>query len=231
MRDLEQQATAAALTSDGEYAELLKAIAWIDTHVANINLPTDERSLIGRGCFDVGIEHQDSIALLYKSGFHGSMLALLRVLVDSVVRGVWLITCANDGELERFKKGRIDKEFGVLIDEIEARVGHTNRVLSTMKAKDWKSLNDFTHRGYQQVTRRHSSGAVGANLPEAEIQAALSYAGALGLMAASLLAGMAGNANLVEAAVTRIQEFTHRAHRAPLRRANLTATEKSTRRY
>jgi len=44
------------LTHDGELAALLKVFAWTDTHLANINLPTDERSLIGQGCLEWNVD-------------------------------------------------------------------------------------------------------------------------------------------------------------------------------
>jgi hypothetical protein len=198
------------LTPDREYSALLEVIAWIDQHTTKDSLPTDERSLIAQGCLDAAIEYQAAVAVLHYARLHGSMLALLRVLTESLVRGLWLQHCANDAELTRFKSGAIDKPFGKLIEEIEERLGNTSRTLSNLKASAWTAMNDFTHTGFIQVTRRHAPGAVGANYPAKEIAEALSAAAVLGLIAAGALIGMTGNADLADAAIDRMKQYANR---------------------
>ena len=72
-----------------EHAKLLELMAWIDQRTSGVTLPADERSMLAGGCLDVAIEHQVAIALLHTSELHGSELALLRVLAESLVRGLW----------------------------------------------------------------------------------------------------------------------------------------------
>jgi hypothetical protein len=200
------------MTPNEEYSALRDVIAWINEHAVNIELPIDERSLIAQGCFDVAIEHQAAISFLHSVHLHGSMLALMRVLAESLVRGLWLMQCATEIELARFKNRGIDKEFGTLIEEIEVRT--SNRALSNLKSTAWKAMNDFTHTGFNQVARRHGPGSVGANYPEEEIAEALSVAGALGLIAAGGLIAMTGKAELADAAIDRMEQYATRAERA-----------------
>ena len=87
-----------------EHAALVDLIQWIDDHTAGLTLPTDERSQLAVGCFDVALEHQAAITLLHSSELYGSMLAMLRVLSEALVRGLWLNGCATDAELAKFKK-------------------------------------------------------------------------------------------------------------------------------
>ncbi|WP_408733226.1 DUF6988 family protein, partial [Burkholderia cepacia] len=58
--------------------------------LSGLTLPADERSQLAIGCLDVTLEHQAAIALLHSSELYGSMMALLRVLSESLVRGLWL---------------------------------------------------------------------------------------------------------------------------------------------
>jgi hypothetical protein len=198
------------LTPAQEQTALQEVVTWINANTTNIPLPTDERSLIAQGCLDVAIEHQAAILLLHKAELLGSMFALLRILAESLVRGIWLMNCATEAELKRFKQRGIEKEFGALIAEIEAQPGHTNQALSTMKITGWKALNDFTHTGYSQVLRRHGTGFVGGNYPEEEVAKVLSVAGALGLVAAGALIQMIGKPELGVAAIERMEQYANR---------------------
>ncbi|MFN7505105.1 MAG: DUF6988 family protein, partial [Limnobacter sp.] len=113
-----------------EHAKLLEVMAWIDERASGVTLPADERSLLAIGCLDVTIEHQAAIAVLHSSELYGSELALLRVLAESLVRGLWLLQCADDVQLQKFKKGKLNKSFADLIAEIESSIGTPNGVLS-----------------------------------------------------------------------------------------------------
>ena len=194
-----------------EHAKLLELMAWIDEHTSGLSLAADERSLLAAGCFDVAIEHQAAIALLYSSELYGSAFALLRVLAESLVRGLWLLHCASDEQLQKFKKGRVDETFAQLIVKVEAQIGTPNGVLSGFKATAWVALNGFTHTGFHQVSRRHSPGKVEANYPEHELVKALGVAGALGLIAGGQIIGMSDRKELLPAFFERMTAYAKTA--------------------
>ncbi len=146
-----------------EHAELVELIEWIDWHTSGISLPADERSMLAVGCFDVTLEHQAAYALLHSSQLYGSALALLRSLTESLVRGLWLLHCADEADLARFRRGVVKHEFQQLVDAFEAKIGTGPGVLSDFKARAWKAMNGFTHTGFVQVSRRHKPGLVEAN--------------------------------------------------------------------
>ena len=194
-----------------EHAKLLDLIAWIDQHTSGVTLPADERSLLAIGCFDVAIEHQASIALLHSSQLYGSALALLRVLAESLVRGLWLLQCATDTQLRKFIKGKLDKTFAELVTEIEANMGTPNGVLSGFKATGWSALNGFTHTGFHQVSRRHSPGKVEGSYSEDELANALGVAGALGLIAGGQIIHMSDRQELLPEFFERMSAYAKNA--------------------
>jgi len=199
------------MTIQAEHQALVDVVRWIDEHHGSLVLPGDTRSRLAIGCFDVAIEHQAGIAVLSSSELYGPLLALIRVLAEATVRGLWLCQCATETDLSKFQKHRLDKEFGELIEDIEGAIGHANSPLSKFKKNSWKALNGFTHTGYYQVIRRSGDGFTGPNYPENEIFQALALAGALGLIAASQLAGIAGNQSLVRETIERMQTYANRA--------------------
>lgn len=185
------------MQANTEHAALVELVKWIDEHTSGLTLPADERSLIALGCFDVALEHQGAIALLHSAGLPGSMLALLRVLSESLVRGLWLHECATEQQLEKFKKGNLDKSFDSFVKEYEAQIGTPSGVLSGFKLSAYKQMNDFTHTGFLQVSRRHAPGLVGPNYPEEDLAKALGVAGALGLIAAGQIIAIGGRQDLI----------------------------------
>lgn len=190
-----------------EHAALVELVQWIDEHTSGLSLPADERSLIAIGCFDVAIEHQAAIALLHSSELYGSTLALLRVLSEALVRGLWLHACASEDDLSKFKKGRVDKSFATLIDEYECNIGTPSGVLTGFKISAWSQMNDFTHTGFIHVSRRHRPGRVEANYSDQDLSKALGVAGALGLIAAGQLIGLAGRQDLVPLFIEKMASY------------------------
>lgn len=180
-----------------EHEEFVQLIAWIEQNTSGLSFPTDDRTMLALGCFDVAIEHQAAIALLASSSLYGSAFALLRVLTESLVRGLWLHGCATGAELEKFKRGKLEKTVAKLIEEFEIKIGTPSGVLSNFKAAAWDSLNGFTHTGFHQVSRRHSPGRVEGTYPDHEIAKAFGVAGALGLIAAGQLIAMSGKEELL----------------------------------
>lgn len=190
-----------------EYSALVDVVRWIDDHTAGITLPADERSQIAIGCYDVALEHQAAIAVLHSSELYGSALAMLRVLSESLVRGLWLHGCASETELKKFKKGRLEKSFDMLVQEYEARIGTPNGVLSGFKLSAWKQMNDFTHTGFLQVSRRHQPGKVEGNYPDQDLKNALGAAGALGLIAAGQLIAIAERQDLLPMFMAKMSSY------------------------
>jgi hypothetical protein len=143
------------MKAQSEYTELVELITWIDKNTSGLSSPTDDRTMIAIGCFDVAIEHQAAIAVLSNSALYGSAFSLLRVLAESLVRGLWLYSCATESELFRFQRGKLDKSFQTLINEYEEYIETPEGILSNFKKTAWNSLNGFTHTGFHQVSRRH----------------------------------------------------------------------------
>lgn len=167
--------------------------------------------MLAIGCFDVAIEHQAAIVLLGNSKLHGSSFALLRILAESVVRGLWLLHCATEVELAKFTRGQLDKSFAKLISEFEDHIGTPFGVLSKFKISAWNALNGFTHTGFHQVSRRHRPGRVESTYPEHEIAKAYGVAGALGLVAAGQVIGLSDRQDRLAEFQARMTQYAGNA--------------------
>jgi hypothetical protein len=159
-----------------------KLIQWADSKINGLEVSSDDRPRIVASCLDIAIEHQKAIILLIANKLYGSAFAIIRLLFEAYIRGLWLNYCASDKEINKFKKGKLDKEFGQLIKDIEKIDGYNVGILSKAKQAGWKVMNCFTHSGFNQVVRRNINSTIEPNYPVEEIEEAINFTNAIGLL-------------------------------------------------
>jgi hypothetical protein len=174
-------------------------VGWIGQQIEGLEVPSCTRNRIAFGCLHQVAEHHEAIALLVRHRLYGSAFSLVRPLFETYIRGVWLRHCASEGELSQFQEGKIKKTFAELIQDIESHEGYAAGVLSDVKRNSWDAMNDFTHGGSRQVARRNAADSIASNYTAGEVQEALNFSGAIGLLAAMEVILAAGRNDLVPA--------------------------------
>ena len=193
--------------------ELSRVVRFINETVRDMQLPGGQRETVVWGCLDLAIEYQGGIYLLARNHLWGPAFALLRVLADSCVRGVWLAKCATDEQIELFLDDKLQavRDFGRMTRDLEANLDLTEESggLSRMR-NTWKMMSSFTHTGFQHIARRTAKGHIGANYPPEDIELMLWNAGAAGLIAATYFALLSKNDSIASAMGERSIEFKER---------------------
>lgn len=108
------------------------------------------------------IEHYDSIISLIELNNIGSAIALLRTLLDTEYRGLWLKSVAKEVEFDQYlnaklylhRKNDLFKE----LDEAYA----TGEYFQTEKKNAWEVLSDYTHTGIYQIRKRMKENKIGS---------------------------------------------------------------------
>ena len=160
-------------------------INWLDRFIEGLSIPTNDRAIIVACCFDVAQEHHKSIVLTTTASFYGSAFALVRAEFEAYIRGVWLLHCASDDDVECFKESdKLDRNFGDMIKDLESLEAFDVGVLSKIKRASWGAMCSFTHTGRLQVVRRLTATEIAPNYPEEEIVGVLDAAGCVALWAA-----------------------------------------------
>jgi hypothetical protein len=127
----------------------------------------DERTNLVVGFVDQGIEHHAAILFLMRGGFDGSAFALTRSVTEILVRGVWMLACATDEQVQKFlKDDAIDHSFGEL-SEIVDRTCNVE-YFSEFKKRSWKTLNSYAHTGMLQLGRRFQGNKLTPSYSDAE---------------------------------------------------------------
>jgi len=113
----------------------------------------EEWSTVVIGFIAQGIEHHAAILLLLRSRLVGSGFALVRSLIDILVRGVWVTACATEAQVRKFREhDKLDLTFGEMSDAIDNACGVD--FFYDFKTQSWDALNSYTHTGILQIGRR-----------------------------------------------------------------------------
>jgi hypothetical protein len=113
----------------------------------------DPKHFYMAGLFDTVFEHHRAIGALLMFGLSSSALALLRTLIETGYRLIWMDTCASDQAVKRItgfsRRGFPD------IARIISDLVRSSRI-SEFKTRlpNLEILNDFTHSGATHIIRR-----------------------------------------------------------------------------
>jgi hypothetical protein len=182
-----------------------RLIQWFDREIDGLEINADTRSRLAAACLDAAMEHHKAIVVLIAKELHGSAFALVRVIFETYVRGVWLHRCANESQLERFQRGGGTGTFSEVVDAVEKLEGFERRVLSAAKARSWKAMSGFTHTGFEQIVRRNTESTIEPNYDEDEILEALEFSRAMGCLSAIAICDLAGNNALANEILTKVR--------------------------
>jgi hypothetical protein len=184
-----------------------KLIQWADSKIDGLEVSSDDRPRIVASCLNIALEHQKAIILLIANKLYGSAFALIRLLFEAYVRGVWLNYCASDKEIDKFKKGKLDKKFGELIKDIEKCDGYNGGTLSSAKKAGWEVMNSFTHSGFSQIIRRNTDSTIEPNYEIQEIEEAINFTNAIGLLSYLEISFLAKKAEFSIEILEKIKEI------------------------
>ncbi|AZG37079.1 DUF6988 family protein [Shewanella psychromarinicola] len=167
-----------------------------------IKLPRSDNVMVSSSYYSICMEHYRSILILLELRLYSSASALLRSLFESYVRGLWFYYCSSDSDITLLKKDKFEKEFGMLVKEIEK---NTVAGLLSAKKNNWGTLNGLTHSGAGQVFRRVSDDNISSNFDAGFIEDTMKFANNYGLLAAGQLALISGDKK-AQAAVLEIKK-------------------------
>jgi len=179
----------------------INVAGWINENLSISYSLGNDNETWSHPCFDIVTEHHAAIISLCEAQLYGSALALLRVELEALVRGLWLRHVANEKDILKYKKDKVEPNFHELVKDIESTVGARNGVLSYIKDSQWSIFNSFTHTGIEAVSRRIGGLTTGYdNYQESDIIKALRLSGLFAVFAAIELSSLSKDESLINAA-------------------------------
>lgn len=182
-----------------------RLIQWLDGKLDGVPIPSNLRCRLAGGSLDTALEHHKAIVMLVAHQLYGSAFALVRLVFEAYVRGVWLHQCASQTEIEQFEKKKFEKKFFELLVDIEKLDAFKSGILSAAKKKSWDVMNGFTHTGFNQIIRRNTADSIAPNYDDFEILEALNFANAIGLMSAVEIAHIGSNDPLANEVLEKVK--------------------------
>lgn len=155
--------------------------ATLNSFALKVEMMAMDRNRIAGSAFAVAMDHHAAIVLLIRQTMYSSSFALLRVLFEAYLRGLWLKYCASDEQVSRVFHGEEPPKS--MVAEIEATEGFSDGVLSHIKRQAWGTMCDYTHTGGLHLQRWQSSSAIEPQFDEAELEECLNAAELFGAMA------------------------------------------------
>jgi hypothetical protein len=78
------------------------------SEIRSVELRNDERAQVAKSCFTAAEQHHSAILILLRNTppLYATALALQRPLLEAVLRGHWVLLCANDEEVENTRSGK-----------------------------------------------------------------------------------------------------------------------------
>ncbi|MFQ1763113.1 DUF6988 family protein [Aeromonas veronii] len=131
-----------------------------------MKVPNVERAMLSVMMHSIVFDSQRAIFDLVKLGHFTSALALLRVLFEAHVRGLWINSCASEKQIYQFKKDSLKSslnptrklDFDEMVKDVERVRPHLKGTLAEFKQNHWKGLNSLTHSGVMQCQYNFENG-------------------------------------------------------------------------
>lgn len=174
-----------------------------------------DRVLLSVMLHDVVFDNQRAIFDLVQLGHFGPASALLRVLFEAHVKGIWLFSCATDKQVQQYKKDNVKSRvnlkheirFQEMISDIEKEMPHLNGSLSDFKNNHWKGLNSLTHSGTKQLTYQFWNGEMRRKYPIDYAETLLDFAKTLSIHSLGSLGKIVENTKIIQCCVKLSDEL------------------------
>lgn len=178
---------------------------WLHERTNGLELPaTKDRLRFSEALFYLALEHYDSIVILLSHRLIGSAYALVRPLLETYVRGKWILCAATETDIQKFSKGKLEYPLQYLLDQIGNAAETGGAWLQKMKKLNWDVLNDLTHGGMHQVRRRVTEEYIEPNFPLEEQARVVGHATEVAIFTATELFVLAERESLLEELETKV---------------------------
>lgn len=174
---------------------------WIGDQIDGLPVKSDDRMRLSAGLINLSIAHHSGVVQLFDCRRFASALALVRPMIDSLVRSQWLVHLASDQEVQGFLDGDDPPSTLKIIQKLECEGFYDQGRLSAVVTPIWPAVCDFNHGGGRIVSRHLTADAVEPNFTDDELAEVLRAADSWALVSACALADLVGDRKLGEALV------------------------------
>lgn len=205
---------------------LLDSLRWIDsTQGSEVDLPADQRHLLGLAATDLAIEHASAVLRLTwvpegTQPLCGAAMALLRPMFEALVRSWLILFVLGDAEVGRAAAGgRLPKAtMKERVQQVEAVAdlrhdGFMSRIVSD-ESGIMDMLHGFTHGGFEQLRRRIKCNQIGPRYSDEDKARTMLFAALLAIIAWIVVCRMSNRLEACAAGEARLDQIAGRLNEA-----------------
>ena len=172
-------------------------------------MPENLRNRMAGACFAIALEHHQAVTVLVaqKQPLYSAAFALVRPIYESYVRGMWLLHCAEDKQVELFSKDGELPRMASLARAVEIAGNLDRKQLSGIYAGNWSAFCSFTHSGGLHAQRWNTAEAIEPNFSDAEVCEVLQHTSAMALLAAIGVAALGSNEPLAQELLESARQY------------------------
>lgn len=118
-----------------------------------LRLQSDPRNRVALACFAVAQQHHSAMLLLLanKPPIQATAFALLRPLLEAVLRGQWISHCATDAQVQNFAMGdQRQVDMASVIQALGKKLDDP-KVYEVLYKKTWPVVSAYSHTFEHQV--------------------------------------------------------------------------------
>ena len=141
-----------------------------------LRLREDNRSRLAASLFAIAQQHQSAILILLSNQppVEATAFSLLRLLIETTVRGAWASHCATEAQLKNIVDGTQKQiDMASVFTSVErslSKDAEHNIDAKSLYDNHWKVLSAYTHGYEQQVLRWMVTKDIEPNYPVEEIE-------------------------------------------------------------
>lgn len=156
---------------------------WIWSKIDECEMPANLRNRLAGAAYTTVLYHNQATLRLIDASMLPTAFALVRVLFEAIIVGLWVENCATDDELTCLVQTEWHPKIDRMISRIEEVQGFDAKIISRIKASNWKAQSDYTHCGGRMLQIMMSADGIETNFLVNETLEVLRSAAAWSLFA------------------------------------------------
>ena len=140
---------------------------WLHERTNDRPLVVSKRNMTGVALLQHALDIVDGIIVLLENQLPGASWTLSRPLFETYVRGVWILNCAKESEIEKFLSD-YPPSLGRLVQSIDELDSSRSAWMKVTRVNIF-AFHSFVHGGSEHVWRRFGEKSLEPNYPEREL--------------------------------------------------------------
>jgi hypothetical protein len=198
---------ATAMDKDTALDKAANLLNSIDEKMNGIPVEGTFRARLFNGFLHLSLEHFGSIIILIRNGMMGSAAALIRPQYEALTRGLYFQECATDEKVESFVNGKDPISLYKMVECLEEEFSIENNPLSAVYSVLKRRMHDFTHGGFNQISKRFTEHELVSNFSVEETVQIIRLSQILALHSATFATAVAGRDDLALQFVAEVQSL------------------------